>query len=203
MAVAATGFALLWWQVATHGPWWRWDGAADGAVLRTAARDGFLRPYAQVTADLGDIVVALPALAAVLGYVGWRTGRWKVPAVCAAVMALTGLVVVPLKAAVGRPAPGSSVLAGHSGYFPSGHAATFAMAYGLASLALLSLPVLAGRAAAWRLLVFAAVPLNLVVGAALVWRGYHWPSDVMASWCLCWVLLGAARWVTRSWGSLG
>ena len=91
--------------------------------------------------------------------------------------------------------------ASHSGYFPSGHAATASVAYGLAVLALLPL---VRRTAARRLLVGAAVPLNLAVGAALVWRGYHWPSDVVASWCLCWVLLGTVPSASRRWwGSRG
>lgn len=192
--------ALLTWQVVSHGPLWRGDRRVDAAVLRAAARDGFLRPWAQVAADLGDVAVAVPALVVVLGYVGWRTRDWAPVVGYAGVMALTGAVVVPLKAAVGRPAPGSAVLAGHSGYFPSGHAVTFAVAYGLAVLAVLPS---VRRAAARRLLVLAAVPLNLLVGAALVWRGYHWPLDVVAAWCLCWVLLGAARVVTSWWGTRG
>lgn len=186
--------------MAAHGALWRWDRGADSAALSAAARHPWLDRYAQGWADLGDLPVALPALAAVLGYVGWRTRAWVRVGVLAAAMAVTGLVVLPVKDAVRRPAPGASVLGAHSGYFPSGHAATAAMAYGLAALAVR--PLLR-RAAARRLVVIAAVPVNLAVGAALVWRGYHWPLDVVASWCLCAVLLGLARSVTCGWGSPG
>jgi membrane-associated phospholipid phosphatase len=189
--------------VAAHGPLWRWDLRADADVLSAAARHPGLTPCAQVLADLGNLPVALPPLALVLGYVGWRTRRWPLMGGYAGLLALSGVVVVPMKAAVGRPAPGTAVLAGHSGYFPSGHAVTAAMAYGLAVLAV---SPAVERAAARRLLVLAAVPLNLAVGAALVWRGYHWPLDVLAGWCLCWVLLGSAsvvRAVRSSWGSPG
>lgn len=200
MLVAGALFAALTWQVVAHGPLWHWDHRADAAVLRTAAVRPHLRAPAQVLADLGDPLVALPVLAVALVYAGRRTREWAIPALYAGVMAVTGALVVPVKAAVGRPAPGAAVLGDHSGYFPSGHAATVSVAYGLAVLALLPL---VRRTAARRLLVGAAVPLNLAVGAALVWRGYHWPSDVVASWCLCWVLLGSAVGVRRWWGSRG
>ncbi len=195
------GLALLTWQVRAHGVLWRWDLRADAGVLRRAAREPGARPFARVLADAGDLAVALPALAAVLGVVVRRTGRWVTVAVSAAALAATGAVVVPFKAAVGRPAPGEAVLAGHSGYFPSGHAATFAVAGGLAVAAVRSLPAV--RPAARRLLVAAAVPSNLLVGAALVWCGYHRPLDVLAAWCLAGVLLAAAAAVTRWWGSPG
>ncbi|MCQ4084565.1 phosphatase PAP2 family protein [Streptomyces sp. RB6PN25] len=194
--------ALLTWQVAVHGPLFHSDTGVDSAVLQAAARYRFLTPAAQFLADLGDIQVAVPALAAALGYAAWyrrRAGhaRWWLPsACCALVMALVGPVIVPLKDLVSRPAPGSTVLLGHSGYFPSGHASTAAMACGLALLA--TLPLLRSTSAR-RLLVAAAVLLNGAVGAGLVWRGYHWPLDVAAAWCLSGVLLGLTRW----WGSPG
>ncbi|MDI5972917.1 phosphatase PAP2 family protein [Streptomyces sp. SL13] len=200
VVAALVVLAVLTWQVVAHGAWWRADVRLDAAVLRAAAARPGWRGGAQVLADAGDLVVALPVLAAALGYAGLRRRAWFGPAVYAGLMAVTGLVVSAGKAAVGRPAPGTSVLGAHSGYFPSGHAATAAMASGLVVLALLPL---CRRAAARRLLVAAAVPLNLAVGAALVWRGYHWPLDVAASWCLCWVLLVVGYRVTRWWGSRG
>lgn len=199
-AAALALFAVLAWQVAAHGVLWRADVRWDAAVLRAAARHPGIRGLAQAAADAGDLAVALPALALALGCAAWRTRAWRPAAVYAAAMAATGLVVVPVKDAVGRPAPGSAVLGAHSGYFPSGHAATAAMACGLAVLALREA---VRGAAARRALVCAAVPLNLVVGAALVWRGYHWPLDVVAAWCLCGVLLAVAAWVRSWWGSRG
>ncbi len=190
----------LTWQVAAHGPLDRWDSRTDLAVLRAAARHPFLRPGAQVLADLGDVAVAIPVLAVVLAAVAWRLRGWFPAGWYAVVMASTGAVVVPLKAAVSRPAPGATVLAGHSGYFPSGHTATAATACGLVVLAVL--PWLR-QAAARRLVVIAAVLLNLAVGAALVWRGYHRPLDVVAAWCLTGVLLCGARGVTSWWGTRG
>ncbi|MFD8343355.1 hypothetical protein ACFV2C_13875, partial [[Kitasatospora] papulosa] len=50
---------------------------------------------------------------------------------------------------------------------------------------------------------FLAVAVSVARGGArpragLVLRGYHWPLDVVAGWCLSGVLLLALRAVTRS-----
>ncbi|GAA3295346.1 hypothetical protein GCM10020295_22300 [Streptomyces cinereospinus] len=50
-----------------------------------------------------------------------------------------------------------------------------------------------------RALVAGCLALNLGVGFGLVRRGYHWPLDVLASWCLCAVLItGYVLSVSRS-----
>jgi undecaprenyl-diphosphatase len=93
------------------------------------------------------------------------------------------LLVVPLKEWIARPGP----LTDAAGYYPSGHAATAAVAYGAAALLLSPY----GRRA-WMMPV-AAVLLTVATGIGLVLRGYHWPLDVAGSWCLCGVLLVALR----------
>ena len=44
----------------------------------------------------------------------------------------------------------------------------------------------------------AAVLLTAATSVGLVLRGYHWPLDVVAGWCLSGVLLLALRAGTRS-----
>nr|WP_202447665.1 phosphatase PAP2 family protein [Streptomyces sp. SID5468] len=197
--------AALTWQVAGHGPLYRWDTSADAAVLRLAAGRRAVAPVAQFWADAGNVTVVLPVLALAVGYGAWRRrrrggARWWGPAVAQAVaMACALPLVVGLKALVARPAPGATRLVAHSGYFPSGHAVTAAVGYGLCVLALAP-----GTAAARRCLAGAAVLLNVAVGAALVWRGYHWPLDVAAGWALAAIVLEVTRRVVRSWwGSPG
>ncbi|MEU1628311.1 phosphatase PAP2 family protein [Streptomyces sp. NPDC020096] len=203
--MCAALFALLTWQIAARGVLYRWDVRVDAATLRAASAHRFVRPAAQLLADLGNVGIAVPVLAVALAYAAWRhrragAPRWWLPsAVGALAMAVTAPLVVPVKDLIARPSPPTARLIGHSGYFPSGHAATAAMAYGLAALVLLRL---LQRGAARRLLVTAAVLLNAAVGAALVWRGYHWPLDVAASWCLCGALLTLAR-LTSWWGTRG
>ncbi len=148
----------------------------------------------ELLADLGNVQVAVPVLAAVLFYVARRarrtgTDRWWLPATAAAVlMALVPALIVPLKELVARP--GTPAVPPATGYYPSGHTATAAIAYGAATLLLL--PWLRSRPTR-RVLVIVYGLLVLAVSFGLVRRGYHWPLDVVASWCLCTVLLVSLR----------
>lgn len=205
LGLCAALFAVLSWQVADRGPLLQEDLGLDAAVLRAAADHPALTATAQLLADAGNVAVAVPVLAAVLAFTAWRHRRagrqrwWRPSAVAALVMAAVGPVVVVFKSLLARPAPGTSVLVRHFGYYPSGHASTAAMAAGLAVLVLL--PLLSG--AAVRRLRRAAVLLNAAVGAGLVWRGYHWPLDVAAAWCLSGALLALAWPLIRGSGSPG
>jgi len=148
--------------------------------------------FSELLADLGDIQVAVPVLLLVLAYVAWRgrtvgSYRWWLPPLAAAVlMALVPALIVPLKEWTARP--GTPVVPPGTGYYPSGHTATATVAYGSATLLLL--PWL-HSAPTRRALVTACAVVNLAVGFGLIRRGYHWPLDVVASWCLCMVLLTA------------
>jgi undecaprenyl-diphosphatase len=186
-------FALLTWQVAADGP----VVEPDRRLLRWFRRTALAHPGFTATAhrlaELGDFDVAVPVLLAVmcltarLGYVGALPRWWLPPSAAALAMATVPVVVSLVKSAVGRPAPGK-LLPGPAGYgfFPSGHTATSAVAYGAA--ALLLLPWARRRAA--RLVLLAGTPaLLFAVGFALVWCDYHWPLDVVGSWCLAVTLL--------------
>ncbi|QQC91666.1 phosphatase PAP2 family protein [Streptomyces alfalfae] len=197
LALCALLFALVTWQVAVGGPLRR----VDERVGRDLAGSRFPEGVAEFLADLGNLVVAVPVLVAVIAYVGsWgrRAGAyrwWLGPVAAAGAMVLVPLLVVPLKAAVARPGPPG--MAG-DGYYPSGHAATATVAYGAAALLLLPLPHGAyGR----RALLCGCAVLNLGVGFGLVRRGYHWPLDVVASWLLFAVLLRVLLGVTTRFGT--
>ncbi|MFL1900046.1 phosphatase PAP2 family protein [Streptomyces tauricus] len=178
-------FALLTWQVSVDGPVRR----ADERLARTVEGSRLPTGAAEFLADLGNIAVAVPVLAAVAAYVAWRAlradlPRWWLPPLAALLtMAAVPLLVVPLKEAVGRTGPPG--MAG-DGYYPSGHTATAAVAYGAAVLLLL--PWLRNRYLR-RELTIACLVLVAAVSFGLVRRGYHWPLDVAGSWCLSAVLL--------------
>ncbi|WUW16456.1 phosphatase PAP2 family protein [Streptomyces sp. NBC_01465] len=171
-ALCVVLFALITWQVASAGPLRRLDERVD----RTLVNHG---PswLTQLLADLGNVQIALPLLAAAMAYAAWRGARTPVLA-SAATMALTPALVVPLKDWIARPGP----LTPETGYFPSGHAATAMVAYGGA--ALLISPYLKRS---WALPLAAA--LNLATATGLILHGYHWPLDVIASWLLGTLLL--------------
>jgi membrane-associated phospholipid phosphatase len=171
-------FLLVTWQVAVRGPLARADERMSRAVVHPDRISGLL-------ADLGNITVAVPVLAVVLVFVAWRarrdgTDRWWLPPVAAAaLMAAVPAVVVPLKVLIARPGP--PVMGHDTGFYPSGHTATAAVAYGAAALVLWPrLRTPPGR----RAVLAGCLLLNLAVAYGLVRHGYHWPLDVLASWCL-------------------
>jgi undecaprenyl-diphosphatase len=182
LGLPAALFGLITWQVVADGPLLDADARVSRALVHPDRGSELL-------ADLGNVEVTVPVLLAVLGYVGLRRRAagavrwWLPPALAALLMVAVPLLVVPVKELTDRP--GTPVHPG-SGFFPSGHTATAAVAYGTA--ALLLLPLLR-TAHARRVLVVACVVVNAGVGFGLVRRGYHWPLDVVASWCLCAVLL--------------
>ncbi|MFC4507524.1 MULTISPECIES: phosphatase PAP2 family protein [Streptomyces] len=188
-------FVLITWQVAVDGPLLRLDTRASRALVHPDR-------FSELLSDLGNVQIAVPILVAVAVYVAWRgqaagAVRWWVPPVAAfLLMTLVPLIVVPLKEWTDRP--GTPAVPPATGYYPSGHTATAAIAYGSAVLILL--PWL--RSVRDRRIAFGtAAVLVLAVSYGLVRRGYHWPLDVVASWCLCAVLLGGLWLLLRSAGA--
>ncbi|MFF5406070.1 phosphatase PAP2 family protein [Streptomyces misionensis] len=185
LGVPAVLFVLITWQVVAHGPLLRADARLSRALVHPDGFSAFL-------SDLGNVQVAVPVLAVAIAHALWR-GRgaghahwWLPPVAAAALMALLPALVVPLKDWAARP--GTPVVPPAVGYYPSGHTATATVAYGSATLLLLSW--LRSRAARRTVLALCAA-LVLGVGYGLVRHGYHWPLDVLASWCLSTLLLTA------------
>ncbi|MET7689691.1 phosphatase PAP2 family protein [Streptomyces sp. NPDC005483] len=183
LGIPALLFALITWQVVEDGPLLRVDERVS-AALRHPDRLG------AGLSDLGNVQVAVPVLVVALAYVTWHhrrrgTDRWWLPATAAALlMALVPAVVVPLKIWTDRS--GTPVVPPGTGYFPSGHTATAAVAYGSATLLLLPL-LPTHRSRSTLVLLYGLLVLGVSYG--LVRRGYHWPLDVVAGWCLSVLLL--------------
>ena len=185
LGLPALLLALITWQISVDGPLLALDERLSADLLHPDR-------FSELLSDLGNVQVAVPVLAVVAVYVarrGQREGRarwWLPPAAAFVLMTLVPLIVVPLKEWTDRP--GTPAVPPATGYYPSGHTATAAVAYGSAALILLPwlLTALARRLAATTVAV-----LVLAVSYGLVRRGYHWPLDVIASWCLCTTLLGA------------
>ncbi|MGW7464388.1 phosphatase PAP2 family protein [Streptomyces xantholiticus] len=162
-------FALITWQVAVEGPLFDADVRLGRALFGTGPT-----AVAELLADLGNMTVALPVLAAAIGYVLVRDRRqWRAALTAVLTMAAVPALVVPLKAWIARPGP----LEPGTGWYPSGHTATATVAY--CAAALLVTPYLRRR---WAMPV--AVVLTVATGIGLVLRGYHWPLDVLGSLCL-------------------
>ncbi|MFF4601195.1 phosphatase PAP2 family protein [Streptomyces sp. NPDC001339] len=221
-------FAVLTWQVAVHGPL----RALDERLGRAVAGSGLPSSVAEFLADLGNAVVALPVLVAAMAWAarrGWRErrrgrgrpegqghhARWWLPPLAAGLaFAAVPALVVPLKLWLARPGPPRMAGGMQDGFYPSGHGATAAVAYGLAAMLLVrgrepgprpGRGPGPGRRWARRLVVPVSVagvvvPVNAGVGVGLVRSGYHWPLDVLGSWCLAGVLLAVWCAVCDRWG---
>ncbi|MFF4630961.1 phosphatase PAP2 family protein [Streptomyces griseorubiginosus] len=187
LGIPALLFALITWQVVEDGPLLRVDERVSRALIHPDRVSALL-------ADLGNIAVAVPVLVAAILFSSWRgrraaTDRWWLPPVAAAVlMALVPALIVPLKELTDRP--GTPVVPPATGYFPSGHTATAAIAYGAATL--LVLPWLRTPRSR-RALVLTCTLIVLAVSFGLIRHGFHWPLDVVASWLLSADLLLAFR----------
>ncbi|MFD0550090.1 phosphatase PAP2 family protein [Streptomyces rectiviolaceus] len=155
---------------------------------------------AELLADLGGVAVAAPVLAVAIAYAALRAYRagafrwWLGPVAAAVAMVAVPVLVIPLKELIGRTGPPGM---DGTGYYPSGHTATAMVAYGGAVLLLL--PYLRGTYAR-RELVIACALLNFGIGLGLVRRGYHWPLDVVASWCLFGIVLQVMVLVVARYG---
>lgn len=180
LPLCALLFALITWQVIADGPLRDADERLGPWITGSRLPNG----AAEFLADLGGVAIAVPFLSVVIAYTGWRdrragTFRWWLPPLTASVaMAAVPALVIPLKVLIDRTGPPGM---DGSGYYPSGHTATAMVAYGGA--ALLLLPLLRGTYARRELFIACAL-LNFGVGLGLMRRGYHWPLDVVASWCL-------------------
>lgn len=143
----------------------------------------------------GFAVLALVTLLAI-GYL-LAVKRWG-SALLLLVATLGGTVISEsLKMGFNRPRPDlvAHIVETTSMSFPSGHAMLSAVTY-------LTLGALIARAQEQRRLrgyvLGAAILLTLLIGASRVYLGVHWPTDVLAGWCLgaAWALL---CWAVSTW----
>jgi undecaprenyl-diphosphatase len=148
-----------------------------------------------ITALGGTAVLVLAGLVA-FGALALRR-RWR--AVWLLLLSMPGAILLNtlLKQGFDRPRPDlvSRLVEVATSSFPSGHAMLSAVGY-------LTLGALLAAAAERRrdrgYILGVAVGLTLLVGSSRVFLGVHWPSDVLAGWCLgaawamgCWLLLRA------------
>ncbi|WP_436318663.1 phosphatase PAP2 family protein [Streptomyces nodosus] len=178
-------FLLITWQVVVHGPLTRADERLSNALFRPDRLSALL-------ADLGAVAVAVPVLAVALFWAATsarnsgREGWWLPPVAAAVTMTTVPALVLPFKVLIARPGP--PVMGPATGFYPSGHMATAMVAYGAAALVLWPWQ---RTPQARRALLTVCLALNLAVASGLIRSGYHWPLDVLGSWCLCGAMLCA------------
>jgi len=162
-------------------------GRADAGVDRwlAAHRTGSWNSVTRFTTDAAETptIAALAALTFAGAVLAWR--RWREPVLVAAAVLGEVLVFLAITLLVKRPRPpvGHLDAAPPTSSFPSGHTAAAIALYG-------AWAVLAwqhARSSLLRgLLTLLAVAVPVAVGAARMYRGMHYPSDVIGG-----ALLGA------------
>ncbi|ELS50883.1 putative membrane-associated phospholipid phosphatase [Streptomyces viridochromogenes Tue57] len=194
---AATGFVLLLFLVRGEwGPLRRMDQAVADGLNEAVTGHGVMVRALRVVTDLGGS----PALSWVTSVgVVWLLLRRQVRAALYVVAAAVGawVLISVVKALVGRLRPVvDEPLATPSGLsFPSGHALSSLVSYGV--LLLVFLPAM--NQAARRVATTVAVVVVVLVGFTRIALGVHYLSDVVAGWLLGAVWLAVTAVAFRHW----
>lgn len=163
----------------------RWDRFVDQWLA--GHRSGGLDTLTRFGSGIANTQTAIVVGVAAFLLLRWWLGRWYESWVLAVALAGELVVFLAVTAAVHRPRPDVPRLdqAPPTSSFPSGHTAAAVALYGCLAVLLL-------RYAASRLGILAAVLLWLVpvaVAASRLYRGMHYPSDVLAG------ALGGGLWL--------
>jgi undecaprenyl-diphosphatase len=202
--VAATGFLLAFGGIAgmvIGGGFSAFDDAIILALRNPAdpslpAGPPWLHEGARDITALGSVAVLSALVFAVVGYLV-LTRKWAAAWLLVAAVIGGSALNSLLKIGFARPrpdlvAPAVRVFT-HS--FPSGHAAISAITY-------LTLGTLLAQTQASHAIriyfISLALALTLLVGISRVYLGVHYPTDVLAGWCLgsAWAL---ACWSLMTW----
>lgn len=141
--------------------------------------------------SLGSMTVLGLITAIVIGFL-LLTGRRGAPLLVLISVAGGAVLSSLLKLGVDRPRPDlvAALADVHTLSFPSGHAMLSAVTY-LTLGAVLARVLPDGRTKIYAL--GTAVLLTILIGVSRVFLGVHWPSDVLAGWCI------GAAWATFCW----
>lgn len=193
VAVAGGAFTLLADSVTEGDGPASLDPTVAGDVVEH--RTGVLTSIAHLLSFAGsEIVLGVLSVGLVVVLLDRRGPRWAILA--AGTMGASAALTVGVKTAFTRARPGAADRLGpfDSTYsFPSGHTLNSAVFLGL--VCLLVVPLLSRRA---RLGAYGVAALLAAgVGLSRVYLGYHWTTDVLASWTIAAMLLTVVHVVDR------
>jgi undecaprenyl-diphosphatase len=163
---------------------------APGAPHDPLGSKGVEEAVRDITALGGTVLVTLVTVVAVLAFAFHKRGRHAMVMAWAVLLAWTSSEIT--KSLYHRPRPDlvPHEVYVYSGSFPSGHSTLSAATY--LTLAML-VSTLETRRRTKALAYGLAGALLVGVGASRVYLGVHWPSDVLAGWCL------GALWALAAW----
>ncbi|UUU35990.1 phosphatase PAP2 family protein [Streptomyces sp. CA-210063] len=198
-AFAAPSVLLLVLVALSWGPLMSLDESIAHTTHRWAvAESGMTHAFRILTDWVWDPVTMRLLAAATAIWLVWRHREWWLATWLAVTSAAGTAVQQGLKAAVGRERPAwpDPVDSAHYAAFPSGHAMTATVVFGL----LLWLLHLYG---AGRVLMRTALAVAVVsvvgVGVTRIWLGVHWASDVLGGWLLGGLTIALAVLTFEKW----
>jgi membrane-associated phospholipid phosphatase len=153
-------------------------------------RTGVWNDITAVGTEFAQTETAIAVTVVVMLVLRWRLGRWYESWVIATAMVGELLVFLAVTATVHRPRPHVARLdaAPPTSSFPSGHTAAAMALYGCIAILLLWIY---GRRPAPRIAAGLLFCIPVVVGLCRLYRGMHYPSDVLSGALMggLWLLL--------------
>lgn len=141
----------------------------------------------------GDTIVLIWIAIAMIGALAYNR-QYRLATTVLAASVTTPLIVMLLKGWVQRPRPTLDLYPGIEAFsFPSGHTTNSAVIYGI--LLLLAYSHIFGRQRIW--LASALGALIVLIGLSRIYLAAHWPTDVIAGWCLATIVLALVSVVIR------
>jgi len=156
-------------------------------------RIGLLDSIAICITLSGDTIVLIWIAAAMIGALAYNR-QYRLAATVLAASVATPLLVMALKGWVQRPRPTIDLYHGVEAFsFPSGHTTNSAVLYGI--LMLLAYSPIFGRPRMWLAGMLGA--LVVLIGLSRIYLAAHWPTDVIAGWCIASIVLALVSVVIR------
>ena len=176
LLLAMIALGLLDVHVLAHSRLGRADGSVDSTLARH--RDHLLNALTLGATDAASTIPVIAAGVLVIIAAALVFRRWREPLFVATVLVGEVAIFVVTTLAVHRPRPNVVRLdhAPPTSSFPSGHTAASVALFG----SIAALVVLYGARAAWRrLAITVAILFPIVVAASRLYRGMHYPTDVL------------------------
>jgi membrane-associated phospholipid phosphatase len=173
--MVALGFLLT--DVLPSTAFGKWDAAVPGRLVQYRQQEGISESKLITTLSETLTIITLTALAAAL--FRWKFGRWREALVVIYAVIGETAIFVATTLFIDRPRPRVPQLdeAPPTSSFPSGHTAAAVCFYGSIA-AIVAWHSRKRWVVVLAVIVCAAVPLTIAVSR--VYRGMHYPTDVMA-----------------------
>jgi membrane-associated phospholipid phosphatase len=171
------GLGLLDVHLLAHGSIGRADGSVDSTLARH--RDHLLNALTLGATDAASTLPIIVLAAIVVATAAVVFKRWREPLFVVAVIVGEVTIFVVTTLVVHRPRPNVVRLdhAPPTSSFPSGHTAASVALYG----SIAALVIFFGARTAWRRFALSvAVLVPIIVAASRLYRGMHYPTDVLA-----------------------